>query len=93
MSLSRSACVVTLLAAACSVYAATPADLMITDGTVLTMNPENQVIEHGTVVINANKIVAVGGPELTEKYQAKKSSMQRAILSCRVLSIPILTGR
>lgn len=72
MSLSRSACVVTLLAAACSVYAATPADLMITDGTVLTMNPENKVIEHGTVVINANKIIAVGGPELADKYQAKK---------------------
>ncbi|WP_413491822.1 amidohydrolase [Morganella psychrotolerans] len=72
MSLSRSACVVTLLAAACSVYATTPADLMITDGTVLTMNPENQVIEHGTVVISANKIIAVGGPELADKYQAKK---------------------
>lgn len=48
------------------------ADLMITDGTVLTMNPENTVFEHGTVVVSDGKIVAVGGPELTAKYQAKK---------------------
>ncbi|WP_159227649.1 amidohydrolase [Morganella morganii] len=71
MSLSR-AFATTLLAAACSVYAADPADLMITDGTVLTMNPENTVFEHGTVVVSDGKIVAVGGPELTAKYQAKK---------------------
>ncbi|WP_234407733.1 amidohydrolase [Morganella morganii] len=45
---------------------------MITDGTVLTMNPENTVFEHGTVVVSDGKIVAVGGPELTAKYQAKK---------------------
>lgn len=71
MSLSR-AFTTTLLAAACSAYAADPADLMITDGTVLTMNPENTVFEHGTVVVSDGKIVAVGGPELTAKYQAKK---------------------
>ncbi|MER2907739.1 amidohydrolase [Morganella morganii] len=71
MSLSR-AFATTLLAAACSAYAADPADLMITDGTVLTMNPENTVFEHGTVVVSDGKIVAVGGPELTVKYQAKK---------------------
>ena len=70
MSLSR-AFATTLLAAACSAYAADPADLMITDGTVLTMNPENTVFEHGTVVVSDGKIVAVG-PELTAKYQAKK---------------------
>ncbi|EMJ9774697.1 amidohydrolase [Morganella morganii] len=71
MSLSR-AFATTLLAAACSAYAADPADLMITDGTVLTMNPGNTVFEHGTVVVSDGKIVAVGGPELTAKYQAKK---------------------
>lgn len=71
MSLSR-AFATTLLAAACSAYAADPADLMITDGTVLTMNPDNTVFEHGTVVVSDGKIVAVGGPELTSKYQAKK---------------------
>lgn len=71
MSLSR-AFATTLLAAACSAYAADPADLMITDGTVLTMNPESTVFEHGTVVVSDGKIVAVGGPELTAKYQAKK---------------------
>lgn len=71
MSLSR-AFATTLLAAACSAYAADPADVMITDGTVLTMNPDNTVFEHGTVVVSDGKIVAVGGPELTAKYQAKK---------------------
>lgn len=71
MSLSR-AFATTLLAAACSAYAADPADLMITDGTVLTMNPDNTVFEHGTVVVSDGKIVAVGGPELAAKYQAKK---------------------
>lgn len=71
MSLSR-AFATTLLAAACSAYAADPADLMITDGTVLTMNPDNTVFEHGTVVVSDGKIIAVGGPELTAKYQAKK---------------------
>lgn len=71
MSLSRTFTAI-LLAAACSAYAAGPADLMITDGTVLTMNPDNTVYEHGTVVVSDGKIVAVGGPELTTKYQAKK---------------------
>ncbi|HGH5989985.1 amidohydrolase [Morganella morganii] len=71
MSLSR-AFATTLLVAACSAYAADPADLMITDGTVLTMNPDNTVFEHGTVVVSDGKIIAVGGPELTAKYQAKK---------------------
>ena len=71
MSLSR-AFATTLLAAACSAYAADPADLMITNGTVLTMNPGNTVFEHGTVVVSDGKIVAVGGPDLTAKYQAKK---------------------
>ncbi|WP_409268113.1 amidohydrolase [Providencia rustigianii] len=52
--------------------APTPADLMIVDGTVLTMDKNNQVIEQGTVVINKNKIVAVGGPELASQYTAKK---------------------
>ncbi|MCU6225365.1 amidohydrolase, partial [Morganella morganii] len=34
--------------------------------------PDNTVFEHGTVVVSDGKIVAVGGPELTAKYQAKK---------------------
>ncbi|EFB70968.1 amidohydrolase family protein [Providencia rustigianii DSM 4541] len=36
------------------------------------MDKDNQVIEQGTVVINKNKIVAVGGPELVSQYTAKK---------------------
>ncbi|EEB47562.1 amidohydrolase family protein [Providencia alcalifaciens DSM 30120] len=61
-----------MIAAPIAVLAATPADLMIVDGTILTMDAHNKVIENGTVVIDKNKIVAVGGPELTKQYTAKK---------------------
>lgn len=53
-------------------YAMTPADMMIVDGTVLTMDAQNKIIEQGTVVIDKNKIIAVGGPELAKQYQAAK---------------------
>ncbi|TOL40258.1 hypothetical protein CGH97_26885, partial [Vibrio parahaemolyticus] len=43
---------------------------MIVDGTVLTMDNKKQVIDHGTVVVKDNKIIAVGGPELAKNYQA-----------------------
>lgn len=53
-------------------YAMTPADMMIVDGTVLTMDAQNKIIEQGTVVIDKNKIIAIGGPELAKQYQATK---------------------
>ncbi|HHR6079807.1 TPA: amidohydrolase [Providencia alcalifaciens] len=61
-----------MMAAPIAALATTPADLMIVDGTVLTMDANNQIIENGTVVIDKNKIIAVGGPELATQYIAKK---------------------
>lgn len=72
MTLLRSLVAMSMIAAPIAALAATPADLMIVDGTILTMDAHNKVIENGTVVINKNKIVAVGGPELTKQYTAKK---------------------
>lgn len=72
MTLLRSLVAMSMIAAPIAALAATPADLMIIDGTILTMDAHNKVIENGTVVIDKNKIVAVGGPELTKQYTAKK---------------------
>jgi len=55
-----------------SANAAEKVDLMITDATVLTMNSEKALYENGTVVINGNKIVAVGGASLAQQYTATK---------------------
>ncbi|MGL5501283.1 MAG: amidohydrolase, partial [Plesiomonas shigelloides] len=71
-SFSKSVLALTIAAVSFSGYAAQQADLMITDGTVLTMNPQNQVFEQGTVVVKGNKIIAVGGPELAKQYKADK---------------------
>lgn len=70
MSFSKSVLALTIIAASFSSYALKDASLMIVDGTVLTMDPQNKVIENGTVVIKDNKIVAVGGAELAKEYQA-----------------------
>ncbi|CAG9410709.1 5-methylthioadenosine/S-adenosylhomocysteine deaminase [Providencia alcalifaciens] len=72
MTLLRSLVAISMMAAPIAALAATPADLIIVDGTVLTMDANNQVIENGTVVIDKNKIIAVGGPELATQYTAKK---------------------
>ena len=50
--------------------AAENVDLMITGGMVLTMNQEKTVFENGTVVINDNRIVAVGDASLADDYEA-----------------------
>ncbi len=72
MLFSKSLLALAIITASFSGFAATPADIIILDGTVLTMDPKNSVIEKGTVVIKKNKIIAVGGPELAKQYQAKK---------------------
>jgi cytosine/adenosine deaminase-related metal-dependent hydrolase len=54
-------------------HAAQKVDLMITDAHVLTMNQEKTVYQNGTVVINDNKIVAVGDEALAEQYKAKQT--------------------
>lgn len=71
MSFSKPLLALAAISASFASFASTPADLMIVDGTVLTMDSKKQVIDHGTVVIKDNKIIAVGGPEITKDYQAK----------------------
>lgn len=70
MSLLKSLLAISIISASFSSFATTPADIIIVDGTILTMNAQKQVIDHGTVVIKGNKIIAVGGPELAQRYQA-----------------------
>ncbi|ENM5825602.1 amidohydrolase [Vibrio metoecus] len=53
-------------------YANQTADLMITDAMVLTMNGDKTVYQNGTVVVQENKIIAVGDAELAKQYQAKQ---------------------
>ncbi|MFT5235182.1 MAG: 5-methylthioadenosine/S-adenosylhomocysteine deaminase [Shewanella sp.] len=55
-----------------SVNAAEHVDLMITDATVLTMNSDKTVYEHGTVVVNGDKIIAIGDAKLAQQYTADK---------------------
>lgn len=70
MSLLKSLLAISIISASFPSFSATPADTIIVDGTILTMDAKKQVIDHGTVVIKGNKIIAVGGPELAQNYQA-----------------------
>lgn len=47
-----------------------PADLIIKNGTVLTMNADKDVIQAGVVVIKDKRIVAVGSDELLATYSS-----------------------
>ncbi len=47
-------------------------DIVITNGTVLTMNSEKEVIENGVVIVKNNKILEVGKKGIEKKYSAKK---------------------
>ena len=48
------------------------ADIVIKNGTVLTMNGNRDVISEGVVVIKENRILEVGGAELVNEYSAKE---------------------
>jgi cytosine/adenosine deaminase-related metal-dependent hydrolase len=50
-----------------------PADLVITHGTVVTMNDKKDVIDDGVVVIRDAKLVAIGPASLAANYTAKKT--------------------
>ena len=49
------------------------ADVIIKNGTVLTMNSGREIIEAGAVVIRGNKIVAVGSNDLAAAYSAPRA--------------------
>ena len=55
-----------------AVSAAEDVDLVITGGTVLTMNQDKTVYENGTVVVNDNRIVAVGDASVADDYEARE---------------------
>ncbi|WEM44772.1 amidohydrolase (plasmid) [Photobacterium sp. DA100] len=67
-----------LLLAGCSTVAEPQAEsqynasLIITNGQVLTINDEKDVIENGVIVIENDTIVAVGDASLLSRYQAPK---------------------
>ncbi len=45
-------------------------DLIITDAMVLTMNQDKTVYENGTVIVDGNKIIAVGDSSLAKQYSS-----------------------
>lgn len=49
------------------------ASIIIKNGTVLTMDENNKVINDGVVIIKGNKIISVGNEDLLKKYSAKKT--------------------
>ena len=51
----------------------TPADLVITNATVVTMDGERRVIQSGTVVVRDATILDVGDAELASRYAADES--------------------
>ncbi|MGL5703651.1 MAG: amidohydrolase [Cetobacterium sp.] len=48
------------------------ANIIIKNGTVLTMNEKRDIIENGVIVIKNNKIISVGTEDLLKKYSANK---------------------
>ena len=61
-----------VLALAISAQASSPADILIKNAHLVTMNEEKAVLPGGTLVIRGSKIIAVGGPELVARYTADK---------------------
>jgi 5-methylthioadenosine/S-adenosylhomocysteine deaminase len=64
-----------LLAFAGSVHAATPesADILITDGTVITMDPSRRVMDNGAIAIVGDRIAAIGTTaDLRARFRARR---------------------
>lgn len=70
VKLAASSLVVGLVLQAASVAAAEPADIIIRNARVLTIDADRHLYENGVVVVRGNRIAAVGGAELADKYEA-----------------------
>lgn len=67
------ASIITLALSGCAQFAPSyNADLIITNGEVLTIDGNMSVIENGVVVVKDDKIIAVGDADLVEQYRAPK---------------------
>jgi 5-methylthioadenosine/S-adenosylhomocysteine deaminase len=62
-----------LLGTALRGQAPQPADVIVTNGTVVTMNDRRDVIDGGTVVIKDSRIIAVGARAIASRYLAVKT--------------------
>ena len=62
-----------LVLAAFPATAAEEADLMIINGLVLTMDQDKTIHENGVVVVNDDRIIAVGDQSLAADYQAEET--------------------
>ena len=52
----------------------TQVDLLISGGTILTMDPMNRIIENGAVAIRGDTILAIGPADiLAESYVGRKT--------------------
>ena len=72
MKLLRYLLLICLLPLGLSAQSKSPADLILSGGTVVTMDGARTVDDDGTVVIKGDSIIAVGPrAELESKYQAK----------------------
>ncbi|WP_434996630.1 amidohydrolase [Vibrio scophthalmi] len=67
------ASIITLALTGCAQFAPSyNADLIITNGEVLTIDGNMSVIENGVVVVKDDKIIAVGEADLADQYRAPK---------------------
>jgi 5-methylthioadenosine/S-adenosylhomocysteine deaminase len=67
-------CGVVCLLAALPTLAKDSVDLVVTNGTVITMDPQRRVIENGAVAVRGDSIVAVGtSAEIGARYEAAKT--------------------
>lgn len=48
-------------------------DLLITNAHIVTMDAEFRVIEKGSIAVRGPRIVAVGGPEIAERFRAAET--------------------